>query len=418
MSLDLLAKKIILLRLRGMLLCSVLLYWPFYWMYLAINPTFQESLTQRLFLSSLAGLLLLCTYKKGLNVRSLIWPLNVLLLSHVFHFAYLCHLNSWNEYYRFGYLATAIAAGSAAFRFKDYVFISLAILALPWISYLFHPMDSLPLLLMSAAIFAVFFILGITAKINYRYQKQIIKLSMGMIENSKMAALGQMASGMAHEINNPLAIIKSRAEQLLFVLMSSGEVSSDTFKKELAKISNTTDRIAKIIKGLRAFARSSETDPFVLTKFKSVYENTLELCNEKIKNRSIDILLEAHADFSILCRESQMIQVMLNLLNNSVDAIDGLEKKWIKISTAENENFYIIKVTDSGSGIPSDVAHKVMQPFFTTKEVGKGTGLGLSISKGILEEHGAQIHYDIDSRNTSFQIDFPKKNKDSISAVA
>lgn len=418
MSLDLLAKKITLLRLRGMLLCSVLLYWPFYWMYLAINPTFQESLTQRLFLSSLAGLLLLFTYRKNLIVRNLIWPLNAILLSHVFHFAYLCHLNSWNEYYRFGFLATAIAAGSATLRFKDYVIVSLTILALPWISYWIQPMDFLPLLLMSASTFVVFAILGITVKINYRYQKQIIKLSMGMIENSKMAALGQMASGMAHEINNPLAIIKSRAEQLLFILMSSGEVSADVFKKELAKISNTTDRIAKIIKGLRAFARNSESDPFVSTKFKAIYENTLELCSEKIKNRNIDIIFEGHSDFNILCRESQMIQVLLNLLNNSVDAVDSLEKKWIKISTSENENYFIIKVTDSGFGIPSDVAHKVMQPFFTTKDVGKGTGLGLSISKGILEEHGAHIHYDIDSRNTSFQIDFPKENKEIIASVA
>lgn len=279
-------------------------------------------------------------------------------------------------------------------------------------------MDFLPLLLMSASTFVVFAILGITVKINYRYQKQIIKLSMGMIENSKMAALGQMASGMAHEINNPLAIIKSRAEQLLFILMSSGEVSADVFKKELAKISNTTDRIAKIIKGLRAFARNSESDPFVSTKFKAIYENTLELCSEKIKNRNIDIIFEGHSDFNILCRESQMIQVLLNLLNNSVDAVDSLEKKWIKISTSENENYFIIKVTDSGFGIPSDVAHKVMQPFFTTKDVGKGTGLGLSISKGILEEHGAHIHYDIDSRNTSFQIDFPKENKEIIASVA
>ena len=100
------------------------------------------------------------------------------------------------------------------------------------------------------------------------------------------------------------------------------------------------------------------------------------------------------------------------------DANNHLEKKWIKISTSENENYYIIKIIDSGVGIPPDVAHKVMQPFFTTKEVGKGTGLGLSISKGILEEHGAQIYYDIDSRNTSFQIDFPKKNKEIISSVA
>jgi C4-dicarboxylate-specific signal transduction histidine kinase len=98
----------------------------------------------------------------------------------------------------------------------------------------------------------------------------------------------------------------------------------------------------------------------------------------------------------------------LNLINNSHDSVLNLKDRWVKIEVLDKDNFIEISVTDSGNGIPEPIAQKMMNPFFTTKEVGKGTGLGLSISKGLAEDHGGSLYYDPTSKNTRFVIKLPK----------
>ena len=105
----------------------------------------------------------------------------------------------------------------------------------------------------------------------------------------------------------------------------------------------------------------------------------------------------------------QVEQVILNLLNNAIDAIELNETKWVKIDFLKKETSIIISVTDSGKGIPDDIVEKIMQPFYSTKETGKGTGLGLSISKGIIENHKGTLTYDGSIGNTRFLIELPLK---------
>jgi signal transduction histidine kinase len=100
--------------------------------------------------------------------------------------------------------------------------------------------------------------------------------------------------------------------------------------------------------------------------------------------------------------------VILNLLNNSVDAISELKEKWIEIVVAETASCIEVKITDSGRGIPKEIQNKIFNPFFTTKVVGKGTGLGLSISKGIIEAHGGHFQINNECPNTQFVIQLPK----------
>ena len=111
---------------------------------------------------------------------------------------------------------------------------------------------------------------------------------------------------------------------------------------------------------------------------------------------------------TVLAREAQLAQVLLNLLNNSFDAVEEITNKWVSIDVIDKDKKFQIRVTDSGAGIPSEILDKVMYPFFTTKEVGKGTGLGLSISKGIVEEHKGRIFIDPSMQNTCFVIEFDK----------
>ena len=107
-------------------------------------------------------------------------------------------------------------------------------------------------------------------------------------------------------------------------------------------------------------------------------------------------------------RPTSLSQVVLNLMNNSYDAIEALPDRWIELSVTEFEEHYGIAITDCGQGIPPDVVKRLMEPFFTTKGIGKGTGLGLSLSKGIVEHHGGTLSYDAESPNTKFEIRLPK----------
>ncbi|CAN5491727.1 PAS domain S-box protein [soil metagenome] len=229
-----------------------------------------------------------------------------------------------------------------------------------------------------------------------------------LIASSKMASLGEMAGGVAHEINNPLAIIQGKAEMLK---RHVGQVPMDIDKirSELNKIESTTSRIAKVIKGLLTFSRDGVGDPMIAVQVSQIVEDTLELCRERFKNHEIDVRARCANDVGIECRPSQISQVLMNLLSNAYDAVETMSERWVAVDVSLHEQMVRIVVTDSGRGISKEIVDKIMQPFFTTKAVGKGTGLGLSISKGIIEDHHGRLTYDAASENTRFVLDLPQR---------
>ena len=233
-----------------------------------------------------------------------------------------------------------------------------------------------------------------------------------MIQNSKMSSLGEMAGGIAHEINNPLAIISGKTRQLLR-MMQNGSGDLEKLAEGLTMIDSTSERIARIIRGLRSFSRNADNDPLVLTPVSHLIEETLELCRERFSNHGVKLDAVSTADIWIECRPVQIVQILVNLLNNAHDAVEIHEQKWVTIETLKHDNKVQIIVTDSGNGISQEILDKIMDPFFTTKEVGKGTGLGLSISKGIAEQHHGQLWYQPRSGNTAFVLELPTKRADA-----
>ena len=239
--------------------------------------------------------------------------------------------------------------------------------------------------------------------------KELEVSKMQLIHSSKMASLGEMASGMAHEINNPLTIILGKI-QVITLMLEDLEINHPTIFDEIHKIKTTTDRIGKIVKGLRTFSRGSYNDPFEFVPLERVVMETLDLCAEKFRATGVELKIEDIPPVSIICRPSQISQVLLNLFNNAYDAIENTEEKWIKLSfELIKNNRILIMVTDSGHGIPSEVAERIMEPFFTTKDVRRGTGLGLSIAKGIIEAHGGNIWLDMEHPHTRFIIELKLK---------
>lgn len=230
--------------------------------------------------------------------------------------------------------------------------------------------------------------------------------------NSKFAALGQMSSGIAHEINNPLTIIKG----LAYVIPRL--VETDQKQKLIdnsKKIEDTVDRIAKIIKSLRAYARDEAQEPLKKENILSVINSTLDLCSEKYKNMGIEIQLDLPTSgLFVNVRAFQISQILINLLNNASEEVikyDG--DKWIRIAVVSAASQIQITVENSGPKIPAAIAEKLFIPFFTTKEPGKGTGLGLSISHGIAKSHNGDLQLDMTAQNTKFILILPEAIEDS-----
>jgi two-component system, NtrC family, sensor kinase len=234
-----------------------------------------------------------------------------------------------------------------------------------------------------------------------------------LLHESKMAALGKMAAGVAHEINNPLAVIGEEAGWMKDLLKEEDIAKNPNFQEfqeSIKKIEYHASRVKKVTHRLLGFARRMEP-----TVEKVMINTVLEECVSFLENearyRNIAIEKELSPDIpSIPSDPSQLQQVFLNLLNNSIDAIGKDGRIRLHTEHQPNGDFVIIKIADTGPGIPKEVLAKIFDPFFTTKEVGKGTGLGLSISHSIIEKLGGTISVNSEmGKGTTFTIALPIK---------
>ena len=215
-----------------------------------------------------------------------------------------------------------------------------------------------------------------------------------------MATLGEMASGVAHELNQPLAVIKTAGSILMKKLRKSALSGDETLLNVSAKIDANVDRAANIIEHMRQFARKYDArlEP---TQINQVIEKAFEMFDQQFKVRGIasDWSLDPHLP-TIMAEPNRLEQVFVNLFINARDAIeekgslqvDGKNDKRVRIVTRAEKAAVMAEICDTGVGIPPTIAQKIFEPFFTTKEVGKGTGLGLSISYGIVSEIGGDIY--------------------------
>lgn len=246
-------------------------------------------------------------------------------------------------------------------------------------------------------------------------QKKLMEISLEeeqqkTIQSSKLATLGELAAGLAHEVNNPLTIIFGYIRVLEEEILSQ-EDNYELMLKHLGLIKNAAQRAAKIVVNLKDFARDGSSDPFMELPSSQLIAVVLDLCSERFKKHGIHLDVSVISDPMIYCRKIELSQVLLNLLFNSFDALENKEEKWVRLKVEEVNQAIEISVVDSGEGLTAEVAERIFTPFFTTKKVGFGSGIGLSISQRIVLNHGGELYYDRNSTHTKFVIRLPHLNE-------
>ena len=244
-------------------------------------------------------------------------------------------------------------------------------------------------------------------------EKEKEQLKANLISASRLSSLGEMAGGIAHEINNPLAIIASSMD-IIEQCLEDDPADQDTIQKMMQITQETVQRISKIVSGLKTVARSSKDLHTQCLSVREVFTDVLGLCQAKFKNQGIDLQVDLNSDSfaeKIHCERVQLSQALINLLTNSFQAVENLEEKWVRIEIDSDEENMKIKITDSGSRISKNIEEKIFNPFFTSKPVGTGAGLGLTMSKTIFEKHDGTLELDQNNTNTCFVASLPRGPK-------
>lgn len=210
-----------------------------------------------------------------------------------------------------------------------------------------------------------------------------------LVDASKMAALGEMAAGIAHEINNPLTVIEGNAS-ILKAKLEGMPLEGDSLDR-LDKIGKTVQRISSIINGMRNFARKSEHKKLCNHSLRQILQETLNICHQKLVSARIATHMDFEGDMPVFCDGVELGQVFLNLICNAVHAMEGAKEKTLRISVREEHGIAQVDFQDNGEGVAQSIRGEIMKPFFTTKPRGKGTGLGLSLSKEMLDRMGGEI---------------------------
>lgn len=241
-------------------------------------------------------------------------------------------------------------------------------------------------------------------------REDVVQQAKQLIYSSRLAALGEMASGLSHEINNPLMIIQGSLgiiEELLKQnLAFEGRMSEFVGRAKIA-----VGRIVYIIKGLKNFARQDQGAVKEVVLLSTILNDTFVFCSEMLKSHKIKFVIDEVPCININCHPLQISQVLFSLIKNADEVLVKAKdesQKWIRISFNESATHAFIHISNGGEQISLIDQTKIFQPFFTTKEIGEGMGLGLAISRGIMQEHEGELIFDPAAVNTTFIVKLPK----------
>lgn len=261
----------------------------------------------------------------------------------------------------------------------------------------------------SALVTVVLYMVGVLVLASWQLsvtQKEVRAQQAEVIRTSNLIALGEMAGGIAHEINNPLQALSLQIGMVKRYL-SKNVVAPEKILGQLNDIDNNIFRMAKMVQGLRNLSRDDANDDPEVFAISRIVEDVLNVSEQRIKSMGIELMVTGDIEERVVGHPIQLSQVLINLLNNSVDALNQMKNKWIQISVKKEGQVLKVSVTDSGIGVPKEIVDQIMKPFFTTKPPSHGSGLGLSISRNIVLKNKGRLYYDGLSLHTKFVLELP-----------
>lgn len=238
-----------------------------------------------------------------------------------------------------------------------------------------------------------------------QFEKEIEAERIKALHAAKLTSLGNMAAGIAHEINNPLAIIVGKVVNTQKNL-SHTVIDIPRVQDSMKSILQQSDRISKIIKSLKSMTADGSREQIQLCSLVEIILQTKSFIENKFESTHTRFIFDEKNDFSVNCRPTEISQIFYNLFANALDAIQTIENKWIRIEIQKNQKYTEITFADSGGPLSSDTIAHLFEPFFTTKEVGEGTGLGLSVSYAMAKRNQADFFYDESAPTTTFRLRF------------
>lgn len=223
---------------------------------------------------------------------------------------------------------------------------------------------------------------------------------------SRLSSLGEMASGVAHEINNPLTIIQGMTSSLL----AKEDQIEDPVRNKLSKIHSASERIAKIVKSMKLISSRSDNIEHENITVDKILEMSIDLFSERFRTERVKFQVINPRNPQVYCNPLQISQIIINLLSNALDALQKVEEKNLLIHIQENHSYVEIRVINSGEPLSDKVVKRMFEPFFSTKALGKGTGLGLSISQTLAFNNGGSLTYEPYEGMISFVLKLSKSS--------
>ncbi|MBT3583598.1 MAG: HAMP domain-containing histidine kinase [Halobacteriovoraceae bacterium] len=231
-----------------------------------------------------------------------------------------------------------------------------------------------------------------------------IKAEKASMEASQLAEMGTLSASIGHEVKNITMIVESSLK-LLLKKVQKGSIKEDEILKFVERGISATGRLTEVTKALTRISRSETKQNMKVTKLKEIIQDAHSLCRDKANTLGVEIKINLQEDATVFANGVQISQVLLNLLTNSMHATTDLEEKWIEINSSVNQEGLVeLRIIDSGEGIPKDIAEKLFDNFFTTKEAGEGTGLGMGISRAFVEQNKGTLIYQEYQGHTCFLI--------------
>lgn len=307
-----------------------------------------------------------------------------------------------------------------AFYFKPLyglIFFFINVIILAAISNLYHssfffPIESLPnfkavfMLYLFLVLITSYFLSYLFIQLNGLLKNELSKQKNLLLESAKFQSLGQMASNLAHDINNPLFTIQGKLHQIRN-LLSQDQLDLEKCDNIIEDVEGTILRLSQIVKGISTFARQGHGDQMVAVSADELIRGIVLLGSDRIVQSGITFDIKVSPDTRVICYPSYISQVLINLLNNAIDALEHAEVKLIQVEAFTQDKWIEIHIKDSGPGVAAAIESKIFESFFTTKKYGKGTGLGLSISKGLIEIHEGNLKYQRAGNMTDFVVRLP-----------